>query len=73
MIMADFDIDRILMVIFEEVRKMPGKDLKIKLEVIKRDLEYRFNDVMDTLNKAEKVTKDMESLRRGRGNDNEIK
>ena len=71
--MTGFDIDRIVQVIFEEVRKMPGKDLKIKLTMIRLQLDKRFNDIMDTLSRAQNDSKDIEPLKRDRENDSQIK
>ena len=69
----EFDIDRILMVIFEEVRKMPGKDLRVKLNTMRAELDKRFTDVMDTLSKAARSKEVNKPLRRGGQNDTKIK
>jgi len=68
-IMERFDIDKILLVIFEEVRRMPGKDLRGKLIEVQQELDKRFRDVMDTLIEHDKGRRDNEPLKRGRQND----
>lgn len=71
--MTEFNPERILMVIFEEVRRMPGKDLKVKLDIIRRELDKRFRHVVDILTEVEEVSGQRGLLKRGRENDTKIK